>query len=49
MIINNNNNNHVLDDPPTQINVHVSCGQAVQIEWLDKISATFLQQFVEQS
>lgn len=41
--------NNVLDDHLTQINVHVSCGQAVQIECLDKISAMFIQRFVEQS
>lgn len=41
--------NNVLDDHLTQINVHVSCGQAVQIECLDKINAMFIQRFVEQS
>lgn len=41
--------NNVLDDHLTQINVHVSCSQAVQIECLDKISAMFIQRFVEQS
>lgn len=41
--------NNFLDDHPTQINVHVCCGQAVQIECLDKISPTFIQRLVEQS
>lgn len=41
--------NNFLDDHLTQINVHVSCGQAVQIECPDKISPTFIQRLVEQN